>query len=121
MRGVRVFPVLINGAAMPRAGDLPDGLKKLARRQYVELSHSRFNSDVERLPSTLSSILDERRQPDPTQAERAVREGREKRDAAKTEKTELLWQSAGAKLAKLLKVAASRGNAVDSVRAGRLL
>ena len=41
-RGVRVIPVLIDGAAMPRASDLPDSLKKLVRRQYVEVSHSRF-------------------------------------------------------------------------------
>ena len=69
-RGVRVIPVLIDGAAMPRASDLPDSLKKLVRRQYVEVSHSRFNSNVERLTRTLSSILENLRQRDAAQANR---------------------------------------------------
>ena len=41
-RNVPVIPVLVDGAAMPQAGDLPDSLKKLTRRQAIEISHSRF-------------------------------------------------------------------------------
>ena len=83
---------------MPRATDLPDSsLKKLVRRHYIEVSHSRFDSDVESLTRTLSSMLDERRQ---REAARAVREGREKRDAAKTEKTEPARRSAEAEAAR---------------------
>jgi TPR repeat protein len=87
-RGVRVIPVLIDGAAMPRASDLPDSLKKLVRRQYVEVSHSRFDSDVERLTRTLSSILENLRQRDAAQAESATRadEERRAREAAQTER-----------------------------------
>jgi len=48
-RNVPVIPVLVDGAAMPRADDLPDALKKLARRQGIEISHNRFDSDAERL------------------------------------------------------------------------
>jgi hypothetical protein len=32
-RGVRIIPVLVDGAAMPRESELPDSLKLLARRQ----------------------------------------------------------------------------------------
>jgi TPR repeat protein len=81
-RGVRVIPVLIDGAAMPRSADLPDSLKKLVRRQYVEVSHTRFDSDVERLTRTLSSILRELRQRDAVQAELVAREEQETRDTA---------------------------------------
>ena len=43
-RGVRVIPVLVNGAGMPRSADLPPGLQGLARRQAVELSPYRFDT-----------------------------------------------------------------------------
>jgi len=34
-RGIRVIPVLVDGARMPRAGDLPASLAKLVRRQAL--------------------------------------------------------------------------------------
>jgi hypothetical protein len=55
-RSVPVIPVLVDGAAMPNADDLPDGLKKLARRQGIEISHNRFDSDAERLTDALTRI-----------------------------------------------------------------
>lgn len=54
-RGVRVIPVLVGGATMPKREDLPESLKKLAQLQGIEISHARFNADVERLTSALSS------------------------------------------------------------------
>jgi hypothetical protein len=36
-RGIRVIPVLVDGAGMPNAEDLPDSLKKLHRRQAIEI------------------------------------------------------------------------------------
>ena len=36
-RNICVIPVLIEGARMPRADELPDSLAKLARRQAIEL------------------------------------------------------------------------------------
>jgi TIR domain-containing protein len=53
--GVRVIPVLVDGAAMPAPEDLPQSLRKLVRLQGIEISHARFNADVERLTSALSS------------------------------------------------------------------
>jgi TIR domain len=55
-RGVRVIPVLVEDAAMPQADELPESLRKLARRQGVVIDHARFNSDVERLIRVLSEI-----------------------------------------------------------------
>ena len=69
-RGVRVIPVLVDGATMPKREDLPDSLKKLARRQGIEISHTRFDSDVERLTHALALMDEELRQMEPAEAER---------------------------------------------------
>ena len=53
-RGVRVIPVLVEDAAMPQSADLPDSLKKLARRQALKVDHTRFDFDVEQLAKVLS-------------------------------------------------------------------
>jgi hypothetical protein len=58
-RKIRVIPILVDGAMMPRPDDLPDSLKKLTRRQGIEISHTRFDSDVERLTHALSAINEE--------------------------------------------------------------
>ena len=57
-RDVRVIPVLVDGAAMPKADELPESLKGLARRQGTEVSHTRFDADVEKLTRALVSIMD---------------------------------------------------------------
>ena len=57
-RNVPVIPVLVDGAAMPQASDLPEGLKKLARRQGIEVSHKRFDADAEHLTDELAQIDD---------------------------------------------------------------
>src|SRR5205085_6183142 len=48
-RGVRVIPVLVQGATMPGARDLPDELVKLSRRNAFELSDRHWPRDVEQL------------------------------------------------------------------------
>jgi len=47
--GLRVIPVLVEGATMPRAEELPKDLKPLARRNTRELSHARWDYDAGRL------------------------------------------------------------------------
>jgi uncharacterized protein len=84
-RKVRVIPVLVDGAAMPRPGDLPDSLKKLTRRQGIEISHTRFDSDVERLTRALSLLEEELRQREAEAAEDA-RKAEEARQAADAER-----------------------------------
>ena len=54
-RGIPVIPVLLRGALMPTADQLPDALKPLARRQAVSLSDERIDYDLKRL---LKAVLD---------------------------------------------------------------
>lgn len=56
-RGVRIVPVLIDGAALPRTAELPAELHGLVRRQAMQLDYGRFNADVRRLCETLKPIL----------------------------------------------------------------
>jgi hypothetical protein len=56
-RDIRVVPVLIDGAALPQANDLPPSLRPLVRRQAVELSHTGFRSQVSRLVAAVDEVL----------------------------------------------------------------
>jgi membrane-associated protease RseP (regulator of RpoE activity) len=56
-RNVRVIPVLVEGAVMPTAQDLPPDLEGLTRRQAVELRDVHWNADVESLTSVLERVL----------------------------------------------------------------
>jgi hypothetical protein len=58
-RGVRVIPILVDGANMPHADELPDSLAKLVRRQALELSPNRFDFDTSRLLRVLDKTLAE--------------------------------------------------------------
>ena len=58
-RNVRVIPILVDGARMPRPDQLPPSLAKLARRQALELSPSRFEFDTSRLLQVLDMTLAE--------------------------------------------------------------
>jgi formylglycine-generating enzyme required for sulfatase activity len=48
-RGIRVIPVMIDGAAMPKASDLPAPLMPLVRRNAVEVRNAQFGRDAEAL------------------------------------------------------------------------
>jgi hypothetical protein len=56
-RNIPVIPVLVHDAKMPRPEQLPDGLKDFAFRNSVELSHTRWNSDVQLLTSALGQYI----------------------------------------------------------------
>jgi len=58
-RDIPVIPVLVHGARMPRADQLPDDLKELAYRNGVELTHARWNSDVQLLIKALRPHVEE--------------------------------------------------------------
>src|SRR5450631_49857 len=58
VRDIRVVPVLVRGARMPRADELPDDLKDLAYRNAVELTHARWKSDVQVLVSALRAYME---------------------------------------------------------------
>ena len=46
---VKVVPVLVEGALMPRIAELPDSVQRLARINAIELSDQRWTADIERL------------------------------------------------------------------------
>ncbi len=56
-RKIRVIPVLVQGALMPRPQDLPASLAILSRRNALEISDSRWRSDVSKLISVLEKHL----------------------------------------------------------------
>jgi hypothetical protein len=57
-RGIPVIPVLVDGAAMPKASDLPASLGDLAFRQAAEIDTGRdFHSNVDRLLRDMDGIL----------------------------------------------------------------
>jgi hypothetical protein len=58
-RNVRVIPILVEGARMPRAAELPPSLARLVRRQALELNPARFDFDTGRLLKVLDKTLAE--------------------------------------------------------------
>jgi TIR domain-containing protein len=52
-RDIPVIPVLVRGARMPRPEQLPADLAELAYRNAVELTHARWDSDVQLLVKAL--------------------------------------------------------------------
>ena len=60
-RKVRVIPILVEGAGMPREEQLPESMRPLARRQALELSPARFRSDTGKLLAVLERALAEAR------------------------------------------------------------
>ncbi len=59
-RNIRIIPVLVEGAMMPRPEDLPEDLGKLTRRNAIELSDARWAFDVERLIETIEGVLQDK-------------------------------------------------------------
>ena len=56
-RDIPVIPVLVRGARMPSAEQLPPELKELAYRNCIELTHARWKSDVQLLTDALRRLL----------------------------------------------------------------
>ena len=56
-RDIRVIPILVNGAQMPKREDLPDELKELAFRNAKEISSSRWAYDVDELAKVLRKLI----------------------------------------------------------------
>ncbi len=56
-RDVRVIPILVGRAPMPRSEQLPDSLRGLIRRNAIELSPNRFESDLGRLVRAIDKTL----------------------------------------------------------------
>ena len=56
-RDIPVIPVLVRDATMVRAEDLPEDLRELAYRNGVELTHARWESDVQLLIKALRPLV----------------------------------------------------------------
>lgn len=55
--GLTVIPVLLGGAGMPLAKDLPEPVRPLSRRHAVEITDSRWEYDVGRLIERLRDLI----------------------------------------------------------------
>jgi len=71
-RDIPVIPVLVQGASAPKPDQLPDDLKELAFRNAVELTHARWDSDIQVLISALRPLIS---QPGPKAEPERVQRG----------------------------------------------
>lgn len=60
-RDIPLIPVLVRGAKMPRADQLPEDIRDLAYRNAVELTHVRWKSDIKLLIRSLRVLLGDSR------------------------------------------------------------
>ncbi|MES2563640.1 MAG: TIR domain-containing protein [Pseudomonadota bacterium] len=60
-RKIRVIPVLVGGATLPRAAELPEELRSITKRQAREIRSTSWESDVNLLINQLEQILDPHR------------------------------------------------------------
>ncbi|HET7896838.1 MAG TPA: SUMF1/EgtB/PvdO family nonheme iron enzyme, partial [Flavisolibacter sp.] len=90
-RNIRVIPVLVEEADIPNPEDLPDDLKPLTRRNAIELSHTRFHSDVDRLIKAIQKTISDQ------EAKAKVKAEEEKRlqeQRLEQQKEDTHWQTA---------------------------
>jgi hypothetical protein len=83
-RGVRVIPVLVDGARPVRRRELPDELQKLARLNALELSAGRYPYDADRLFGVIQQVLTEIRERE--EAEQKAREEAERKAREEAER-----------------------------------
>jgi hypothetical protein len=101
-RGVRVIPILVDGARMPPADLLPPSLAPLARRQALELSQNRFGSDFQRLLPVLDRTIAAARQERQRAEEAAAQQRRAEEAAARQRQAEEAQQKLRDRTAALL-------------------
>lgn len=53
-RGVKIIPVLVDNAGMPRQEDLPEDVAQMVRHNAVFLNHTTFRRDMEALAASLA-------------------------------------------------------------------
>ena len=56
-RNIRVIPVLVDGALIPTAGELPKSIKPLVRRNATEVRNAHFGRDAEALVDEVREVL----------------------------------------------------------------
>jgi TIR domain len=55
-RDIPVIPILLDGATVPKADELPGELKELALRNGLNVNHASFHNDVDRLIKRLKAL-----------------------------------------------------------------
>ena len=58
-KGLRIVPLLLDGARMPTEDELPPALRPLAKRHALEISNSRFRDDMARLLGVIRETVGE--------------------------------------------------------------
>jgi tetratricopeptide (TPR) repeat protein len=90
-REIRVIPVLVDGALMPRATELPEDLKLLVRRNALRITDTSFDGDCQRLVAAIKQVLEkaateeQEREKSRLDAENRDREERQRQEAEKSE------------------------------------
>ena len=56
-KNIYTIPITINDAGMPAEADLPEELKKLTRRQYLNIDQTRFENDILQLVRVIDKKL----------------------------------------------------------------
>lgn len=56
-RGIRVIPVLVGQAVLPRAEELPQDIAGLAQRQAIRLARERFDADVRKVLAAVAAAM----------------------------------------------------------------
>lgn len=56
-RNIQVIPVLFDDTPMPRNEDLPENIRHLTRRQFVEIDSKRFEDDIRKLAEAIKKVL----------------------------------------------------------------
>ena len=87
-RDIPVVPVLVQGAQMPSAEELPETLDDFAHRNAVELSDARWDYDVGRLTAWLSTLEEEKPRREQAERERQEQEERERREQGERKRLE---------------------------------
>jgi hypothetical protein len=60
-RNIPVIPILLDGATIPKASQLPEDLKELASRNGLDVRHASFQDDMDRLIRGLKGQVDQAR------------------------------------------------------------
>ncbi|MCH9809137.1 MAG: tetratricopeptide repeat protein [Alphaproteobacteria bacterium] len=117
-RGIPVIPLLFDGATMPPPSDLPEALKPLSFRHGLEIRHTSFHADMEKLvaylagsPKAAASSLQQNAAKDvPAEREKAsiqsgpVEAARVAKEKGERHETELKFEAAIASYSKAIKV-----------------
>ena len=56
-RKTQVIPVLVEDASIPDAEDVPEEIRGLTRRNFIELTHRRWEDDVQRVLKVVENFM----------------------------------------------------------------